>query len=93
MYSYVAAMVQEKVKEDAAKEVKHAMMLDGKIARKVVKQTVMMTVYGVRFTGAREKIERRLKEKKDISDEECWSAVAYLAKGVIECIRNLFSGM
>ena len=37
MYSYVAAMVQEKVKEDGVKEVKRAMMLDGKVTRKVVK--------------------------------------------------------
>ena len=52
----------------------------------------MRTVYGVTFIGAREQIERQLKERKDIPDEECWSAAAYLAKKVIECIGNLFSG-
>ena len=92
VYSYVAAMVQEKVKADAAKEVKHAMMLDGKITRRVVKQTVMTTVYGVTFIGAREQIEKQLKERRDVPDEECWAAAAYLAKKVIECIGNLFSG-
>ena len=92
MYSYVAAMVQEKVKEDAAKEAKYGVMLDGKITRKVVKQTVMTTVYGVTFIGAREQIEKQLKDRKDIPDEECWNAAAYLAKMVIECIGNLFSG-
>ena len=92
VYSYVAAMVQEKVEEDAAKEVKHAMLLNGKITRKVVKQTVMTTVYGVTFIGAREQIERQLKERKDIPDEECWAVASYLTKKVIESIGDLFSG-
>ena len=36
VYSYVAAMVQEKVKEDGVKEIKRTMMLDGKVTQKVV---------------------------------------------------------
>lgn len=92
VYTYVASMVQEKVKADAADRVKHAMMLDGKITRKVVKQTVMTTVYGVTFIGARDQIERQLKERKDIPQEECWLAASYLAKKVMECIGDLFSG-
>ena len=92
VYSYVAAMVQEKVKEDAAKQVRFAMILDGKISRKVVKQTVMTTVYGVTFIGARDQIEKQLKDRKDIPEEECWLAASYLAKNVMECIGNLFSG-
>jgi DNA-directed RNA polymerase len=92
VYSYVATMVQEKIKEDAAKQVKFATMLDGKISRKVVKQTVMTTVYGVTFIGARDQIEKQLKDRKDIPEEECWLAASYLAKIVMECIGNLFSG-
>jgi len=92
VYSYVATMVQEKVAEDAAKGVKHGILLDGKITRKVVKQTVMTTVYGVTFIGAREQIERQLKDRKDIPEEECWLAAAYLAKKVIACIGDLFTG-
>jgi len=92
VYSHVATMVQDKVKEDAENGVKHAIMLDGKITRKVVKQTVMTTVYGVTFIGARDQIERQLRERKDIPGEECWLAAAYLAKRVIGCIGDLFSG-
>lgn len=92
VYTYVAMMVQEKVKTDAANKDKYAMMLDGKITRKVVKQTVMTTVYGVTFIGAREQIERQLRDRKDVPEEECWYASAYLAKRVIQCIGNLFSG-
>ena len=40
------------------KEVKHAMVLNGKIARKAVNQTIMTTVYRVTFIGARGRIER-----------------------------------
>jgi len=92
VYSYVAAMVHDRVKADAANKVKQAMLLEGKISRKVVKQTVMTTVYGVTFVGAREQIERQLKDGKDIPPEECWSAAAYLAKNFMECIGDLFSG-
>jgi DNA-directed RNA polymerase len=92
VYTYVANMVQEKVKEDATNGVRHGVLLNGKITRKVVKQTVMTTVYGVTFIGAREQIEKQLKERKDIPSEECWTAASYLAKKVIECIGDLFSG-
>ena len=53
------------------KEVKHAMALNGKIARKVVNQTTMTTVYRVTFVGARDRIEGQFRERKDIPDEEC----------------------
>jgi len=42
----------------------------------------MTTVYGVTFIGAREQIERQLKDRKDIPEEECWPAASYLAKKV-----------
>ncbi|KAG1790147.1 DNA/RNA polymerase, partial [Suillus variegatus] len=41
---------------------------------------VMTTVYGA------------LKDRKDIPEEECWGASAYLAKRVLVCIGDLFSG-
>lgn len=40
VYTFVANMVQEKISADAAKDHKFAKLLDGKITRKVVKQTV-----------------------------------------------------
>ena len=61
---------------------KYAKMLVGKVSRKVVKQTVMTTVYGVTFVGAREQIERQLKDRGDVPLEECYRAAAYLAKQV-----------
>ncbi len=42
----------------------------------------MTTVYGVTFIGAREQIEKQLKDRGDIPAEECWLAASYLAKNV-----------
>lgn len=42
----------------------------------------MTTVYGVTFIGARDQIEKQLKDRKDIPEEECWLAASYLAKKV-----------
>ena len=47
----------------------------------------MTTVYGVTFVGAREQIERQLKDRKEIPEEECWVAATYLAKKV--CYSDL----
>ena len=46
IYSAVAEMVQQDVAKDAAGGGKVAQVLDGKITRKIVKQTVMTNVYG-----------------------------------------------
>ncbi|KAF5375440.1 hypothetical protein D9615_007971 [Tricholomella constricta] len=92
VYTHVGNMVERVLEEDAKKGEKYAIMLQGKISRKVVKQTVMTTVYGVTFVGARDQIERQLKDKKAIPEEECWKAASYLASKTILCIGNLFSG-
>jgi DNA-directed RNA polymerase, mitochondrial len=42
----------------------------------------MTTVYGVTFIGAREQIERQLKDRNDIPREHIFFAAAYLAKKV-----------
>ena len=42
VYTYVAEMVQASIDEDVKKGDKYAQMLTGKIARKVVKQTVSL---------------------------------------------------
>jgi DNA-directed RNA polymerase len=77
-------MVEKRMQEDVERNLdnKFAKMLIGKISRKVVKQTVMTTVYGVTFVGAREQIERQLKDRGDIPYEDCYMASVYLAKQV-----------
>lgn len=48
--------------------------------RKLVKQTVMTSVYGVTYVGAREQIKRRLKERGVLDDSELFRASCYAAK-------------
>ena len=46
-----------------------------------MKQTVMTSVYGVTFIGARDQIMRRLEERAAVSDEtELFAASCYAAK-------------
>lgn len=52
----------------------------------------MTTVYGVTYIGARDQIERQLKDRGDIPAEMCWHAAAYLAKKVLASIGDLFKG-
>lgn len=51
MYSGVVLLVQKRVKTDAEAGNSIATRLLGKIDRKVVKQTVMTSVYGVTLVG------------------------------------------
>ena len=79
VYTHVSLAVEEEVNREAEEGHPVASLLVGKISRKVVKQTVMTTVYGVTFVGARDQIERQLKERKDIPHEKVWAAASYLA--------------
>lgn len=69
-----------------------ASVLHGKVTRKVVKQTVMTTVYGVTFVGAKRQIQRQLRDRGDISHEWQYSAANYLAEKVLTSIGDLFKG-
>jgi len=46
----------------------------------------------VTYVGARDQIEKQLKDLGTIPEEECWLAACYLAHVVLGCIGNLFSG-
>ena len=59
--------------------------------RKLVKQTVMTSVYGVTYVGAREQIKRRLEEKGHITDDRLlFSAACYAAKVSIQSPTYLY---
>lgn len=97
VYTHVAKMVKAKVEEDAKNPDSQfytlANTLKDEIKRKTVKQTVMTSVYGVTFVGARAQIERQLKDQKVFADfDQQYKASIYLAKYTLECLANLFSG-
>jgi DNA-directed RNA polymerase len=71
------------------------LMTPERIDRKIVKQTVMTSVYGVTFVGAREQIYSRLKEKYlpgTFSKDEIYLLSRYLTPKVFDALDNMFQG-
>eukprot|EP00299_Pterocystis_sp_00344_P020325 c9972_g1_i1.p1 GENE.c9972_g1_i1~~c9972_g1_i1.p1 ORF type:complete len:582 (+),score=107.31 c9972_g1_i1:1358-3103(+) len=91
VYTKVLEQVARRVHEDALTGHKAAMLLDGKIDRKIVKQTVMTSVYGVTFVGAREQILNRLSERKVVGDDVMFECSSYLARQTLSGLADLFS--
>jgi len=88
-----------KQEKEQLKRVKSARLVNGLIDRGVVKRTVMTSVYGVTYIGARnqikEKIEEKLEEKGNDIDEmeaEINLACGYLAALTMEVMGQLFIG-
>ncbi|KNC76865.1 hypothetical protein SARC_10656, partial [Sphaeroforma arctica JP610] len=79
-------------KNPLSHEQKMALMVEGKITRKVVKQTVMTNVYGVTFVGAREQIAGRFQDRKDIPEEYVYPAAAYVTRKVFDSMGSMFTG-
>eukprot|EP00795_Rhopilema_esculentum_P010397 gene10397-19094_t len=89
LYGEVANLVEKKRAADAAEGNALAKQLEGKVNRKVVKQTVMTIVYGVTFVGGRLQIEKQLKEL-DVPDEILFKGSSYLVHQVFRSIGELF---
>ncbi|PLW04732.1 hypothetical protein PCASD_26132 [Puccinia coronata f. sp. avenae] len=92
VYSKVAVEVNKLVQQDAENGHDIAKALQGHIKRKVVKQTVMTTVYGVTFVGAREQIKRQLKDLGVIPIPNLYISAAYVATLVLRSIGEVFKG-
>lgn len=95
IYSAVAEIVKKEVAEDAKKGLVYASVLDGKITRKVVKQTVMTNVYGVTFVGARQQVIKQLQDI--ISEEERQNVTifkmgGYVATLIFKALGQMFNG-
>ncbi|KAJ1423067.1 DNA-directed RNA polymerase, phage-type [Sesbania bispinosa] len=97
VYSGIAARVLEIMRRDAEKDPQtnpnalHARRLISQVDRKLVKQTVMTSVYGVTYIGARDQIKRRLKERCAIEDDsELFAASCYAAKTTLTALEEMF---
>ncbi|XP_062193211.1 DNA-directed RNA polymerase 1B, mitochondrial-like [Phragmites australis] len=97
VYSEIAARVVEIMRRDAQKdpstdiEATRARLIVDQVDRKLVKQTVMTSVYGVTYVGAREQIKRRLKERGVIGDDtELFGASCYAAKVTLTALGEMF---
>lgn len=72
-------------------EQKIAKTLEGFVKRKVIKQTVMTTVYGVTRYGARLQVARQLEDIEDFPDKYVRSASFYLVKKTFQTLRTMFN--
>lgn len=92
VYSGVARLVNERIEEMAQKGDEIGILLRGKVSRKVVKQTVMTSVYGVTIIGAREQIGNRLKDIEGFPENKVFEASLKLASLTLSSLGVLVSG-
>ncbi|KAI8016887.1 hypothetical protein LOK49_LG04G00656 [Camellia lanceoleosa] len=97
VYSEIAARVHDIMVRDSNKDPATspnallAKLLIGQVDRKLVKQTVMTSVYGVTYVGAREQIKRRLEEKGQITDDGLlFNAACHAAKVTMSALGEIF---
>ncbi|KAI3930292.1 hypothetical protein MKW92_051991 [Papaver armeniacum] len=99
VYSGIADRVREIMQEDAQKDpaadsnVLRAKLLIERnwVNRKLVKQTVMTSVYGVTYIGARDQIKKRLKERDPSGEEaEQFGLACYAAKVTLTALGEMF---
>jgi DNA-directed RNA polymerase len=96
VYTGIAMVLKKIVAEDLQnaedpETQKLASLLAPHVDRKLVKQTVMTSVYGVTHVGARQQIQNRLKERGAVDDENTRYRVAtYAASRTLDALSNLF---
>ncbi|KAG4077220.1 hypothetical protein HA402_005275 [Bradysia odoriphaga] len=91
VYSDVAELVEKLRKVDEANGVAVAGLLKGYIKRKVIKQTVMTSVYGGTRYGAIKKIDKQLKAIDSFPKESAFAASLYLTKKTFESLSEMFT--
>ncbi|KAJ2604024.1 DNA-directed RNA polymerase [Coemansia sp. RSA 1722] len=97
VYQGILNIVDRLIEEDAKNGVREAVLLRGKLTRKIVKQTVMTNVYGVTLIGAREQISARLREIKDEHGNHEFELVEiskismYVAKKIFDSLGEIFT--
>jgi DNA-directed RNA polymerase len=95
IYSGVAKLVQADILKEAEEGHPMATVLNGKISRKVVKQTVMTNVYGVTFVGARAQVQKQLDDIMPNLSEcqiENYTLAAYISKKIFKALAAMFQG-
>ncbi|KAK3583385.1 hypothetical protein CHS0354_040349 [Potamilus streckersoni] len=92
VYSDVVQLVEEERKKDAADGNHIAQILEGYVERKIIKQTIMTTVYGVTKHGALLQILRQLKDLGNFPREYLFQASGYLTKKSFYCLSQMFTG-
>jgi DNA-directed RNA polymerase len=96
VYSAVANLVRESISNDNERGNPFAKLLDGKITRKIVKQTVMTNVYGVTFVGAKAQVRKQLVAAyPDLPNEDTMNPgllASYIAVKIFTALSSMFRG-
>ncbi|KAK4096538.1 DNA/RNA polymerase [Parathielavia hyrcaniae] len=96
VYSAVAQLVQENIRKDIENGNDFAGAIDGKITRKVVKQTVMTNVYGVTFVGAKKQVHKQIDALYPNIEEETGVSstvlASYVASKIFLALSTMFRG-
>ncbi|KAI6711616.1 hypothetical protein JHW43_005894 [Diplocarpon mali] len=96
VYTAVADLVKESIAEDLAQGNQKAIFMDGKVTRKVVKQTVMTNVYGVTYVGAKAQVRRQLVAAyPDLPNDDTHNPgtfAAYIATKIFAALSTMFKG-
>jgi len=92
VYTGVAKLVIADVEQQAKEGNEIAKYLRGKISRKIVKQTVMTSVYGVTYIGAKGQIKRALKAKGEVDVNQIEPSADLIARATFRALENMFKG-
>ncbi|KAI8953717.1 DNA-directed RNA polymerase [Xylaria longipes] len=96
VYSAVADLVKVGIAEDLAAGNFLAEAVDGKITRKVVKQTVMTNVYGVTFIGAKAQVLKQIEAAYPNIETESGVPpgvlASYIATKIFKALSTMFRG-
>jgi DNA-directed RNA polymerase len=97
VYSHVLAQVKVLMEEDRQAGNVIAELLLPHLTRKVVKQTVMTSVYGVTFVGAREQVMRQLVDLRAVQwpepkEKSIYAASMYVARLTLSSLSAVFTG-
>jgi DNA-directed RNA polymerase len=97
VYTEIAARVLKIMQQDAEEDPEtfpnatYAKLMLDQVDRKLVKQTVMTSVYGVTYSGARDQIKKRLKERGTFEDDSLtFHASCYAAKITLKALEEMF---
>lgn len=95
IYTAVAEMVKKEITKEAADGDELAKRLDGKLTRKVVKQTVMTNVYGVTFVGAQRQVRKQLQlllpDFPETDGIHIVMAATYIARKIFRSLATMFN--
>lgn len=96
VYSAVADLVKAAIAKDAEAKDPFGLALNGKITRKVVKQTVMTNVYGVTFAGAKKQVCKQIDALYPTLGAECGipnlRLSSYIARHIFTALATMFRG-